>query len=102
MEVGSRRVTEAADEVGALFQRGGWIRAWVAELEVRVTRGDVEWVAEALKDMDWHVRMMGIWGLGQIGNLEALEQLIGCLRDQDERVFGEARRTLKTTYWRLT
>lgn len=94
--------TEAAGEVEVLSQRGSWVRAWVAELQVRVARGDVHWVAEALNYEDWHVRMMGIWGLGQIGNLEALERLVRCLRDHDERVRREAKKTLQTTYWRLT
>jgi HEAT repeats len=63
---------------------------------------DVRGLTRLLMNKGWRVRVEGIRGLQEIGDVRVVEPLIKALKDEDERVRVEACRALRTIARNLT
>ena len=90
---GGGRVVSEACEVVEECENLGAVKDVVTRM---VAVDDVRGLAQLLADTGWRVRVEGIRGLREVGDVRVIEPLIKALKDEDERVRTEACRALRS------
>ena len=100
MESSDEKRDELIDGGRAQTSEGPMEGAESELLERKVNRmvavGDVGRLVQLLGHQDWRIRIKGIRGLGEVGDLRAIALLYACLADSDERIRDEASWALTT------